>query len=76
MSILTERVALLIAFVGAYVLYEVVNWVTGRRRKRMPPGPMGLPWIGNSNQVPAIKPWRKFKEWNKQYGRHISAYSA
>ena len=34
----------------------------------MPPGPRGLPFIGNKHQVPSIKPWRKFAEWNKQYG--------
>lgn len=69
MPTFSDRVPLLLACIGAYVLYEITNWLTTRRRKRMPPGPMGLPWIGNKNQVPAIKPWRKFKEWNKQYGR-------
>ncbi|EKM78384.1 hypothetical protein AGABI1DRAFT_41945 [Agaricus bisporus var. burnettii JB137-S8] len=34
----------------------------------MPPGPLGLPWIGNRSQVPSFKPWIKFAEWNKEYG--------
>lgn len=76
MYVLTELIPLLVACVGAYVLYEIGDWTTSRKTKRMPPGPMGLPWIGNRNQVPVIKPWRKFKEWNEQYGRCISQHVA
>jgi len=34
----------------------------------MPPGPLGFPWIGNRNQVPGVMPWKKFEEWNLEYG--------
>ncbi|KAH7912492.1 cytochrome P450 [Hygrophoropsis aurantiaca] len=40
----------------------------------MPPGPLGLPWIGNKHQMPALKPWRKFADWNKQYGPVMSIF--
>ncbi|OBZ66931.1 3-hydroxyphenylacetate 6-hydroxylase [Grifola frondosa] len=40
----------------------------------MPPGPRGLPFIGNKHQVPSIKPWRQFAEWNRQYGPVVSLY--
>ncbi|KAG0698338.1 cytochrome P450 [Suillus ampliporus] len=40
----------------------------------MPPGPRGLPWIGNRHQIPAAKPWRKFAEWNRQYGSVMSIF--
>ncbi|KAI9056287.1 cytochrome P450 [Trametes sanguinea] len=42
------------------------------RRRKMPPGPRGLPLIGNKHQVPSIKPWRKFAEWNREYGPVVS----
>ncbi|KAI0768206.1 cytochrome P450 [Trametes elegans] len=42
------------------------------RRRNMPPGPRGLPFIGNKHQVPPVKPWRKFAEWNRQYGPVVS----
>lgn len=50
----------------SYVFYGVLQWINFRRR--LPPGPLGLPWIGNSHQIPSIKPWRTFAEWNKIYG--------
>jgi hypothetical protein len=49
-----------------YVWWGVVRWY--RLRQIMPPGPLGLPWIGNKNQVPSYKPWQKFEEWNQEYG--------
>lgn len=71
----TRHIPLLLAGIGAYVVYEVATWLHTRTSKRMPPGPLGLPWIGNRNQVPAIKPWRKFKEWNRQYGGCSSIFN-
>ncbi|KAI0718569.1 cytochrome P450 [Cerioporus squamosus] len=44
------------------------------RRRKMPPGPRGLPLVGNKHQVPSIKPWRKFAEWSKQYGPVFSLH--
>ena len=55
----------LIALVWLTTTYREVF----RTRKRLPPGPQGVPFLGNKHQVPPIKPWRKFEEWNKQYGK-------
>ncbi|KAI0037071.1 cytochrome P450 [Vararia minispora EC-137] len=40
----------------------------------MPPGPRGFLWLGNQHQVPAVKPWRKFAEWNHVYGPVVSLF--
>lgn len=51
---------------------SAVTWFI--RRRSMPPGPVGLPWIGNRHQLPAVKPWRKFAEWNGEYGPVVSLF--
>lgn len=58
-----------ICFTGIAMI--LIRWV--HRRQKMPPGPSGLPIIGNRHEVPARKPWRKFAEWNKQYGKSIDS---
>ncbi|KAF9467168.1 cytochrome P450 [Collybia nuda] len=56
----------------AIVVFSVIRWWS--RRKSMPPGPLGIPLIGNRFQLPAVKPWRKFAEWNRQYGPVVSLF--
>ena len=34
----------------------------------LPPGPKGLPIIGNLLDVPTMSPWKTFHEWSKLYG--------
>ncbi|ORY08946.1 cytochrome P450 [Clohesyomyces aquaticus] len=35
---------------------------------RLPPGPPGVPFLGNLPQIPAVHAWIKFKQWSDQYG--------
>lgn len=47
--------------------YVAYRWIASRRLA-LPPGPKGLPVLGNSYQIPARKQWLKFDEWTKEYG--------
>ncbi|KAH6899266.1 cytochrome P450 98A3 [Coprinopsis sp. MPI-PUGE-AT-0042] len=46
----------------------------GRRDTRglpLPPGPKGLPLLGNIFDIPREKPWKVYNEWGKVYGGMI-----
>ncbi|KAJ8090226.1 hypothetical protein PM082_018822 [Marasmius tenuissimus] len=40
----------------------------GNPRVPYPPGPRGLPVIGNGLQIPVTRQWIKFSKWAKEYG--------
>ncbi|CCM03828.1 uncharacterized protein FIBRA_05977 [Fibroporia radiculosa] len=43
-------------------------YVKSLSQKRLPPGPRGLPLIGNALQVPAGREWATFAAWAQMYG--------
>ncbi|KAI5888585.1 uncharacterized protein SCHCODRAFT_02637129 [Schizophyllum commune H4-8] len=56
----------LAALLAAVVL--AVSLHRSRHRAPYPPGPPGLPVIGNGLQLPADKQWLKWDEWRRVYG--------
>lgn len=50
----------------------LVAWYVARRNKRgglpLPPGPKGLPIIGNLLGMPTSDEWVTFTKWSKDFG--------
>ncbi|KAF2269375.1 cytochrome P450 oxidoreductase-like protein [Lojkania enalia] len=45
---------------------------SGRRDKRLPPGPPTIPFLGNAHQMPSKGLHLKIVEWSKEYGKIFS----
>ena len=55
---------LAVCFLGAHI--------KKRKRAPLPPGPIGLPIIGNLFELPHSYPWLAYANWAEQYGDVIS----
>ncbi len=45
-----------------------------KQRALLPPGPPGLPFLGNALDMAVKYPWLKYAEWGRQYGRYSSKH--
>eukprot|EP00753_Platysulcus_tardus_P011500 PLAT3293.1.p1 GENE.PLAT3293.1~~PLAT3293.1.p1 ORF type:complete len:514 (-),score=-93.25 PLAT3293.1:19-1560(-) len=55
-------------FVSSIYLVILVRDYVRRRRQTLPPGPKGLPLVGNILDMPSDKQWLTFDTWSKHYG--------
>jgi len=61
-----------LAFVGLITL-----WILLRPKKApLPPGPKGLPIIGNVFDMPVDQEWLTFAKWGEEYGVYMTIYSS
>ncbi|EPQ52933.1 CyP450 monooxygenase [Gloeophyllum trabeum ATCC 11539] len=56
-------------------LASVLVYLRLRRSLPLPPGPPGLPIVGNALEIPPSHQWLKYSEWSKSYGdiMHLNA---
>ncbi|KAL1208320.1 Cytochrome P450 83A1 [Cardamine amara subsp. amara] len=60
--------AVALAAVFLFFLYQKQN----TKQYKLPPGPLGLPVIGNIHQLESLNPQRFFAGWAKKYGPILS----
>ena len=59
-----------LALVSIYTFRTIKGYRTGK----LPPGPKGIPFLGNLFQL-SLMPWKQFEVWKKQYGTSTSQSS-
>ena len=42
-----------------------------RRNAKLPPGPKGLPLVGNKYDVPKVAPWLAYKRWSEEFSNGL-----
>ena len=69
--ILKSSIPWLLLAVGL-LLARFVN-KTSKAKQPFPPGPKGIPLIGNILQINSERPWITYSKWCRQHGTHPQA---
>lgn len=65
---------LVLVVAGGVIIWALRQRLGNRRKDHLPPGPKGLPLVGNAFQIPIGRTWLKFDEWGKEFGPIYTIY--
>ena len=60
-------------FCGIILVLAASAYTSSKKRRNLPPGPPGWPFLGNALDMPRQKEWLAFTEWKRSYG-HAHAH--
>lgn len=58
----------LLEILSLTAIYAVISHYARRRLWSSPPGPLGVPLLGNLLDLPTHEQWRRVVKWGKKYG--------
>lgn len=61
---------------GALALAVFLGYRLTSRRQLLPPGPRGLPLVGNAFEFPSSSIWETFTRWKASYGELTRSHTA
>lgn len=70
-SMITSTTACAAAFGCVTVIYILRRYLGNTRPTAcpLPPGPPGIPWVGNVIGIDTSAPWLTYRDWAKTYGK-------
>ncbi|KAF8999613.1 cytochrome P450 [Cyathus striatus] len=73
---MAENIILTFSLLSLAIAATTVGYSLSKKRNPLPPGPKGLPFLGNIQDLPKTRPWETFAKWGDIYGGiiHVTAF--
>jgi hypothetical protein len=59
------------SLIGLLALFYASRWKRNHSKLPLPPGPKGLPLVGNLFDIPSERQWEAYLKWSKEFSASI-----